>query len=101
MGSSLSIGSFQVELVEPKKAQAIEPPGNVPGSENPQIGGLVIKALKGNKGTVYVGGLGVTEAAGYPLEPGETLPIDVMGLGGAEFIGPNAKDSVAVCWVGP
>jgi hypothetical protein len=38
---------------------------------------IVVKALVGNTGTIYVGGSGVSAANGFPLAPGDTVSLDI------------------------
>jgi len=98
----LSLGSFQVTLTKEKIAQAVEPPGNIPGKENPQISSCVVKAMKENKGIVYLGNEETaTEAKGFELAAGEGLSIDVLGLGKLWFNGTKTGDKLCVMWVGP
>jgi hypothetical protein len=101
MGANLTAGSFQVELAKANEAQAIEPPGNVPGSENPQIQSITMRALKGNKGTLWVGKEGVSANNGFELAPGDGISVDVMGSGKFFFVGPEVKDKLCALWVGP
>lgn len=44
---------------------------------NPAVKGVIVKALPGNTGIVYVGLTGVTTITGFPLEAGETVTIPV------------------------
>lgn len=57
-------------------SQLLAPP---PPNQDQRAGsGVLVKALKGNTGTIYVGGSTVTAANGYPLEAGESeyFPVD-------------------------
>jgi hypothetical protein len=101
MGSNLNGGSFQVTLTEAGTAQGIEPPGAGPGAGNPQISSAVIRAMKGNGGTIYVGGAGVTSATGFELAAGDAVSMDEMGLGKFFFNGTKTGDKICVLWVGP
>lgn len=50
-----------------------------PANQDPRAGGgVLVKALKGNTGTIFIGGPTVTAANGYPLEAGESeyFPVD-------------------------
>lgn len=38
---------------------------------------ITIKAMNNNTGTIYVGGIGVTLANGFPLLAGDTLDLDI------------------------
>lgn len=46
-------------------------------ASNPSKHGVIVKALPGNNGTIYVGLAGVTTATGFPLDAGETVTIPV------------------------
>jgi len=106
----LSIGSFQVELAVGGTAQAVEKPAAKPGEDNPQIGSVVVRAMKGNTGIIYLGGekgkLGsgentATAAEGFELAAGDAISLDIQGLGRAWMNGTHAGDKVCVCWTGP
>ena len=58
--------------------------------------GVVVKALKSNAGTVYVGASGVTTSTGYPLVAGESISYAVTNLSAIYLICQNNSDSIAV-----
>jgi hypothetical protein len=99
-GSILNCGSFQVNFPTKEVAKAIEPPGSIP-PENPQISSCIIRALKGNTGTIYVGDSTVTNTTGFELAAGDSLNLDIMGLGKAYGWASKENDKIAVFWVGP
>lgn len=103
MGLSSSGFTKQVELTLAKTPQAIEPPGGI-GTGNPQTGSVAIKAKKGNVGPLFIGFSKAElepEGAGFELVAGETITLDVNGLGKAWFSGANAKDKLCILGVGP
>lgn len=100
MSSGTSVGAFQLAL-ELEKKQALEPPGNVPGAENPQIASGTIRAMKGNTGIVYVGGADVDATHGFELAAGDAVSLDTLGFANARVFGTKAGDKVCVFWAGP
>ena len=58
--------------------------------------GVVVKALKSNAGTVYVGASGVSTSTGYPLVAGESISYAVTNLSAIYLICQNNSDSIAV-----
>ena len=58
--------------------------------------GVVVKALRSNAGTVYIGASGVTTANGYPLVAGESISYAVTNLSAIYLICQNNSDSIAV-----
>ena len=58
--------------------------------------GVVVKALKSNAGTVYIGASGVTTSTGYPLVAGEAISYAVTNLSAIYLICQNNSDSIAV-----
>lgn len=97
---NLTPGSFQYEFSTNGEEQ-VEKPSGKPGTDNPPISSIVVRALKGNVGTVYIGGKGVSAANGFPLEPGDSISMDIQGLGLLFGIAVNAKDKLAFFYVGP
>lgn len=93
-----------VELAVAKTPQQIEKPGVVPGAENPQTSAAIIKAKKGNTGALFIGFSKAElepEGEGFELAAGESVAIDLNGLGGMWFTGANAKDKLVLLGVGP
>jgi hypothetical protein len=101
MGLPSSLFNFQVTLAESKVAQAVEPPGKTPGTGNPQTSSVVVKARAGNIGLLFVGVAGVSETTGLELEKGESIALDINGIGNLFFVGANAGDKLCVLGVGP
>jgi hypothetical protein len=64
------------------------------------VNGVVIKALKANTGTVWIGPSGVTDesggAPGYPLVAGEAVSYAVQNLSAVYAIADNMTDAVAI-----
>lgn len=67
----------------------------VPGTALAGRQSIVIKALRSNTATVYVGATGVTAATGYPLDPGETLPGDFSASAGIFAIAASGTQTLA------
>lgn len=101
MGALSSPFSFQVSLAAENVAQAIEPPGNIPGQENPQVASVAIKAKMTNTGLLFIGKVGVTALTGFELEKGETITLDIQNTGSLYFVGPHVGDTLCVLGVGP
>lgn len=59
---------------------------------------VLVRALAGNAGLVYVGPSGITSSTGYELSPGEPVAIDVDDLG--KVFLKVANDSDGVCYLG-
>ena len=56
------------------------------GSATPLDYGVVVKALAGNSGTVYVGfDSSVTSSTGFPLAAGEVMFFEVAALAGRDL----------------
>jgi len=68
-------------------------PAALPGQA--LVSGLVVKALSGNAGVVYVGPSGVTAATGYPLAAGEAISFAVQNANSLFVLGVNTTDVVA------
>jgi hypothetical protein len=60
------------------------------------VNGVVVKALKTNTATVYLGGSAVTTSTGYPLAAGEAISYAVANLSDVYLICQNATDVVAI-----
>ena len=56
--------------------------------------GLVIKADTGNAGIVYVGFNGVSTSTGFPLSPGEQIPVSVESTDSIYVIASQADQTV-------
>lgn len=57
--------------------------------------GVVCTAKTSNTGTIYVGGSGVTTAAGYPLSAGQSISYGVGNSNQISIIGTNTTDVLA------
>ena len=64
---------------------------------------MVIRALKGNAGIIYLGGSAANASAakGFELAAGDSISVDVMGGGQIWMNGTKTNDKVCVAWVGP
>src|SRR5579859_2613261 len=98
MGATNGFDAFQVTLAASGTQQVVEPDPSldVPGSENPQIGGLVIRAMAGNTGKIYLGGTNRATLAttGYELSPGEAVALDKLGANNVWFDGSHTGDKI-------
>lgn len=56
---------------------------------------ITLQALRGNTGTVYVGGAGVTANTGYPLAAGASVQLAVSNTSGVYILGTVAGDKAA------
>jgi hypothetical protein len=92
--------SFQITQAVTNTAQVIQAPGIIPGAEAPHTTSAIIKALKGNGGSVYLGPPGVTAATGYILDAGETIAVDTLGLSKLYMNGASGN-TLSVLLVGP
>jgi hypothetical protein len=99
MGLAVNGGSFQFAFTL-EKAEQIEKPATVP-PENPQIGSMVIRAMKTNTGIIYLGGEGVSASNGFELSAGDSISADIEGAGKLWGFATKAADKVCVFWVGP
>ena len=52
---------------------------------------LIIRSIIGNSATIYVGGSGVTVDNGFPIEPGESLTIDIDNVADIYCISGSAS----------
>lgn len=71
------------------------PAGPAPAPQRKRITSVVVRALLGNTGSIYVGGPAVTIATGLELAPGEGCSVAVDDLGKIFFVGANATDGVS------
>lgn len=101
MSDGVTVTAFQVALTAGGTAQLVEPESATPGAQAAVFSGAAIKAPKGNTTTVYLGPSGVTSGNGFPLEPGEAVGLDILGLGKVWFVGATTGDKLAVIAVGP
>jgi hypothetical protein len=58
---------------------------------------ILIKALKANAITVYLGGAGVTDADGYALDPGDFVPVPANAVNGLYAIASTT--GATITWV--
>jgi hypothetical protein len=94
------IGSFQVALTTAGTAQQVV--GGLTGARlNNQIEACVVKALKANTGTIYLGATGVSSTTGMELVAGDSVPFDALSINSLYFNGTATGDKIAVMWVGP
>lgn len=106
-GSDLSFGSGQVTLAAAGTMQQVAPPPalDIPGQEGIQTTAAIIKALAGNTGALYVGPFNATtdwlQTHGFVLDAGDSVSMDVIGLGKLWFDGDNDGDKICILLVGP
>jgi hypothetical protein len=62
------------------------------------INGLVVQALAGNVGKVYVGASGVTSGTGFELQAGQAASAGIVNANTMWVVGPNVGDGV--CFIG-
>ena len=55
---------------------------------------LVVKSLKANTGTVYIGGAGVTDTTGYALDPGDSVVVPYNAVNGLFAIAAATGNSL-------
>lgn len=60
------------------------------------VNGVVVKALKTNTATAFIGASGVSTSNGYPLVAGESISYAVSNLSSVFLICQNATDVVAI-----
>lgn len=66
--------------------------------DHPQIYGLTIRALLGNAGLIYVGGL-LSVSVGFELAPGDAVSLDVDNSDAVYIDATSANDGVCLLWV--
>lgn len=67
------------------------------GVEQEMKNGVIVQALSGNTGSVYVGGSTVTTANGFELQPGQATSLAIDHIEKVYINGANANDGV--CWI--
>lgn len=96
--------TFQVALaaIGDANAQQIDIQEGI-GKGEPQIGSVVIRAMKGNTGILYVGGSKPEAAAaeGFELAAGDAISVDIQSTGSIWMSGTKAADRLCVAAVGP
>jgi hypothetical protein len=86
--------------------------GTGPGAENPPqpAASIVLKARKGNTSPLYLGiattgggtaGSSLSSTTGFELQPGDSVGVDLMGIGLGYIIGATANDRYDILMVGP
>lgn len=66
-------------------------------ASTPSKHGVIVKALPGNTGTLYVGLVGVTTSTGFPLQAGDTLTIPVDDAN--KIYAATDTDNQGIAWV--
>lgn len=61
------------------------------------VSALVVQGLKGNAGTVTIGTEGVGQTAGFELQAGQAVGVNVEGL---YQLSVNGAAGDGVCWIG-
>ena len=56
---------------------------------------IIVKALAGNTGNIYVGGSGVTSSNGFVLAAGDTVSIDTDNLSDVYIDADNSGEGVS------
>lgn len=102
MGLNYTPGAFQKAFTLETK-ENIEKSGDVPGGDNPSMHSVVVRALKSNLGPIYIGNAAdtVDTTHGFPLEPNDSVSLDIESLGTLAGFATKAGDKVAVLFVGP
>lgn len=90
-----NFGSFQTALTTGGTAQLV-----MTGFTG-EINTLVIKAMAGNTGKIYLGTSGVSATTGLELSAGDSLSLDAINLSALYFNGGTTADRIAVFWAGP
>lgn len=67
-------------------------------SSLPLLNGVIVQALAGNSGNVYVGATGVTTSNGFQLQPGQATSLAVNNLNVVFVIAATSGDGV--CYLG-
>lgn len=67
-------------------------------SSLPLLNGVIVQALAGNSGNVYVGATGVTTSNGFQLQPGQATSLAVNNLNVVYVIAATSGDGV--CYLG-
>lgn len=57
--------------------------------------GIVVKNLSTNTGVIYMGPSGVTTSTGYPLDPGESVSLDMQSVRQVYFLAEVDEEKVA------
>lgn len=74
------------------------------GASGKRVRGLVVTAgplqdgTTANTSTIFLGGIAVTVASGFPLVPGASFPIGACDLGDHYIIGATATDVVRLLY---
>lgn len=96
--------TFQAALVAigDANAQQIDIQGGI-GQGEPQIASIIVRAMKGNTGILYVGGSKPEAAAaeGFELAAGDAIALDIQSTGSFWMSGTKAADRVCIAAVGP
>jgi len=66
-----------------------------------EIVSVILRASNKNSGVVYVGTSGVSDAVGYPLEPGETIALNIDNLNKIYLFAQVSGDIVRYMYVSP
>lgn len=66
---------------------------------HPQIYGLTVRALPGNTGSVYIGGVTVSALTGFELAPGDAISFDVANSSAVHIDAAFSGDGVCLVWV--
>lgn len=94
--SNSHVGSFQVTLTTAgTRKQVFADPFTS------AISTLVIKALAGNTGKIYIGDVTVAAANGFELSPGEGVSLDAANPQKLYFDAATSGDKISVFWAGP
>lgn len=74
--------------------QVVAPTVPTPLGSGTMVNGVVVKALVGNSGTIYIGGPGLSSGNGFPLEAGATASMGIPNLSDLLILG-NGVDKLA------
>src|SRR5438445_1551860 len=101
MATNLTPSSFQNTLTAENVAQQLDPQSSLSGE--PQLTGIIIRAMGANTGIIYIGGSAAeaTAAEGFELKAGDAVSMNIEGTGKIWFNGTKTGDKVCVLGVGP
>lgn len=88
--SGRGVGAAQVRV--PSAGTAVRLP------DNPLTQGMTVRALLGNTGTVYVGGV-LSAHTGFELGPGDAISLDVDNTSAVYLDATVDGDGVSLLWV--
>ena len=95
--TSGSIGtSLIASALVGQKASHASTPQQLSASSTPATNGILVQALAANTAQVYIGGVSVSSADGFELQPGQAVPFTVDNITDLYVVGGSGTDKV--CW---